>query len=181
MRWWLGGGTQSKLRAPAPVTRGPPAPQLHRWRTAMRQRTLGAVPIVALAVTLSCSACALRTVISGSEGTAWGPSLLPSSRDYYPSLAKEQGLTGRVGLECSVDGLGHAQNVVILESGGLVLDDAAKRIFSDGSFLIPPDWSAKGGPGKRFRYGVIFRLTGEPDVAPFEDHRITVVITGPRG
>jgi hypothetical protein len=70
---------------------------------------------------------------------------------------------------------------VIVESGGLVFDDAAMRIFSDGSFLIPPDWSATGGPGKRFRYGVVFRLTGKPDVAPFEDHRITVVIKGSRG
>jgi TonB family protein len=147
----------------------------------MRQRTLVAVPVLALAVTLSCCAGALRTLISDPEDAAWGPSLLSSSRDNYPSIAKEERLTGRVGLECSVDGLGHAQNVVILESGGLVLDDAAMRIFSEGSFLIPPDWSAKGGPVKRFRYGVVFRLRGEPDVAPFEDHRITVVITGSRG
>ena len=147
----------------------------------MRQRTFCAVLIAALPVTLLCSGCALRTVTSASESAAWGPSLLLSSRDYYPSVAKEQGVTGRVGLECSIDSLGHARNIVILESGGLVLDDAAVRVFSDGSFLIPPDWSTKGGPAKRFSYGVIFRLTGRPDVAPFEDHRLTVFITGSRG
>ena len=150
-------------------------------RAPMRQRTFCAVLIAALPVTLFCSGCALQTVTSASEGAAWGPSLLPSSRDYYPSVAKEQGLTGRVGLECSIDGLGHARNIVVLESAGLVLDDAAVRVFSDGSFLIPPDWSTRGGPAKRFSYGVIFRLTGRPDVAPFEDHRLTVFITGSRG
>jgi TonB family protein len=145
----------------------------------MRQRTFCAVLIAALLVTLFCSGCALQTVTSDSA--AWGPSLLPSSRDYYPSVAKEQGLTGRVGLECSIDGLGHARNIVVLESAGLALDDAAVRVFSDGSFLVPPDWSTKGGPAKRFSYGVIFRLKGKPDVAPFEDHRWTVFINGSRG
>ena len=147
----------------------------------MRQRAFGAALIVALAVTLGCSGCALRTVVAGAGDAARGPSLLPPSRDYYPSIAKEEGLTGRVGLECSVDGLGRAQNIVILQSGGLVLDDAAIRVFSEQSFLIPPDWSATGGPIRRFRYGVIFQLRGKPNVAPFEDRRITVVITGSGG
>ena len=147
----------------------------------MRRRAFGAVPIVALAVTLSCSGCALRTVAAGAGEAARGPSLLPTSGDYYPPVAKEQGLTGRVGLECSVDGLGRARNIVILESGGLVLDDAAIRLFSDQPFLIPSDWSATGGPNRRFRYGVIFQLRGKAGVAPFEDRRMTVVITGSRG
>lgn len=147
----------------------------------MRQRTFGAVLIVALAVTLYCSACALRSFTAASSDAAWGPSLRLSSSDYYPAIAKEQGLTGRVGLECSVDGLGRARNIVIFESGGLVLDDAAIRLFSEQPFLIPPDWSATGGPNKRFRYGVIFQLRGKAGVAPFEDRRMTVVITGSRG
>ena len=147
----------------------------------MRRRAFGAVLIVALAVTLSCSGCALRTVTAAAGDAARGPSLLPTSGDYYPAVAKEQGLTGRVGLECSVDGLGRAQNIVILESGGLVLDDAAIRVVSDQSFLIPPDWSATGGPSKRFRYGIIFQLRGKAKVAPFEDRRMTVVITGSTG
>lgn len=147
----------------------------------MRQCAFGAVLTLALAATLCCSGCALRTVAAGAGDAARGPSLLPTSGDYYPPVAKEQGLTGRVGLECSVDGLGRAQNIVILESGGLVLDDAAIRVFSEQSFLIPPDWSATGGPLKRFRYGIIFQLRGKANVAPFEDRRMTVVITGSRG
>jgi TonB family protein len=134
-----------------------------------------------LAVTLCCSGCAAGTGLverlTGAADAARGPSLLPPSHDYYPSLAKQQGLSGRVGLECSVDGRGHAQDIVILESGGLILDDAAVKAFSDGGFLIPPDWSASGGPARRFRYGVIFQLQGRAAVPPFEDHRLSVVIT----
>lgn len=147
----------------------------------MRQRTSCAVLIAALPLTLLYSGCALQGVTSASESAAWGPSLLPPSRDYYPAVAKEEGLTGRVGLECAIDGLGHARNIVVLESGGLALDDAAVRVFSEGAFLVPPDWSTKGGPARRFSYGVIFRLKGKPGVAPFEDHRLTVFITSSAG
>jgi TonB family protein len=154
----------------------------------MRQRRFGAVLSVALAVALSGSGCAVQTSHTGSVGpprgvgdAAWGPALWPSSRDYYPSKAKELGVTGRVGLECSIDERGYAQNIVILESAGPLLDDAAKSVFLDQHFRLPPDWSATGGPAKRFRYGVIFRLRGEPEVTPFEDNRYTVVITSHRG
>lgn len=137
-----------------------------------------AAAVLTLAVTVSCSPSGLVARLTGPDDAARGPSLLPSDRDYYPSLAKETELTGRVGVECSVDGRGRAQNIVVLESGGLVLDDAARKVFSDGRFLIPPDWSATGGPEKRFRYGVIFQLRGKADVPRFEDHRLSVVITG---
>jgi TonB family protein len=116
----------------------------------------------------------------GTDDAATGPGFLPSTRDYYPSKARQQGVTGRVGLECSVDEKGYARDIVILESGGQSFDDAAKRIFSDQHFHIPPDWSATGGPAKRIRYGVIFQLRGKP-VAPFDDHRETVIITSTQG
>lgn len=83
-----------------------------------------------------------------------------------------------MGLECGVDARGSARDIVIRESGGLVLDDAARKVFSEGHFLVPPDWSASGGPGKRFLYGVIFQLRGKAEVARFADNRLTVVITG---
>lgn len=137
-----------------------------------------AAAIVTVAVTVSCSQGGLVARLGSPDDAARGPSLLPSGRDFYPSLAKETELTGRVGVECSVDGRGYAQNIIVLESGGLVLDDAARKVFSDGRFLIPPDWSATGGPEKRFRYGVIFQLRGKADVPRFEDHRLSVVITG---
>jgi TonB family protein len=104
----------------------------------------------------------------------WGPPTL----DYYPPKAKRDGVTGRVGLECSIDEKGHARNILVLESGGPLLDDGAKALLADLRFKVPIGWSATGGPTRRLRYGVIFRLAGKPDVACFEDNRQTVVVNG---
>jgi hypothetical protein len=82
-----------------------------------------------------------------------------------------------IGLECSIDESGHARNIVVLESAGPVLDDGAKKILADTHFEVPTDWSSTGGPTRRVRYGFLFRLTGKPDVACFEDERQTVVVT----
>jgi TonB family protein len=103
----------------------------------------------------------------------WGPPTL----DYYPRKANRDGVTGRVGLEYSIDETGHARNIIILESGGPLLDDGAKKLLADVRFKVPTDWSATGGPTRRWHYGVIFRLVGKPDVACFEDNRETVVLT----
>jgi TonB family protein len=150
----------------------------------MRQRTFGAVLILTQAVMFSVSGCAVQTPSAGSvqrpvaaSDDPRGPSLWPSSRDYYPLNARRLGITGRVGLECSVDERGYARGIVILESAGPVLDEAAREVLSDQHFRVPPDWSATAGPAKRFRYGVIFRLTGKPDVPRFEDNRHIVIIT----
>lgn len=145
------------------------------------QRASCAALALAVAVALSSSGCTALAHATGAGEAARGPSLVPSGRDYYPQLARELGLTGRVGVECSVDGRGEAQDLVIVESGGLVLDDAARKVFSDQRFLIPPDWSTRGGPANRYRYGVIFQLRGKPAVAPFEDKRLTVVIVSGSG
>lgn len=101
----------------------------------------------------------------------------PNSRDYYPSNEKREGITGRVGLVCSVDEKGFARGIVVLESGGPSFDAAAKRLYSDVHFRIPADWAASGGPEKRFRYGVVFRLIGKPEVPVFEDGREMMIIT----
>jgi TonB family protein len=145
----------------------------------MRQRIVRAAAILGVAVALVCPGCAgVGRALRVGDDTPWGPALVPSGRDDYPPLAKDLGLTGRVGLGCWVDARGSAREIVILESGGLVLDDAARKLFSEGHFLIPPDWSASGGPGKRYVYGVIFQLRGKAEVARFADKRLTLVITG---
>ena len=144
----------------------------------MRQRIVRAGAILSVAVAVVYTGCAGLGRAPGVGGAPWGPTLVPSGHDDYPPLAKGLGLTGRVGLGCRVDARGSAREIVILESGGLVLDDAARKVFAEGHFLIPPDWSASGGPGKRFLYGVIFQLRGKGEVARFADKRLTVVITG---
>ena len=144
----------------------------------MQQRIVSAAAILGVVVALVCPGCAGVGRALGVGEAPWGPSLLPASRTDYPRMATDLGLTGRVGLECGVDARGSARDIVIVESGGLVLDDAARKVFSEGHFLIPPDWSMSGGPGKRFLYGVIFQLRGKVEVARFADNRLTVVITG---
>jgi TonB family protein len=150
----------------------------------MRQHRFGAVLVVLHALALSLSGCSVQTPAARSvqrpvaaSDDPRGPGLWPSSRDYYPLNARRLGITGRVGLECSVDERGYARDIVILESAGPVLDEAARKVLSDQHFRVPDDWSATAGPAKRFRYGVIFRLTGKPDVARFEDNRHFVIIT----
>jgi TonB family protein len=96
--------------------------------------------------------------------------------DHYPDQARRQGLTGRVGLEYSVDAKGRRTDIVILESGGKILDKAAKDVVSDLQSRIPPD-AASAEPGKRYRVGVLFDLRGMPRVAPFEDGRQSVTLT----
>jgi TonB family protein len=142
----------------------------------MRQRALSAVVTLAIAIVLASPLIALVPTAKAAD-PATGPVVPPFTDDYYPRKAKRQGITGRVGLECSVDEKGRVRHIVVLESGGPLLDDAAKKLFADMRFNVPPNWSATGGPAQRLRYGVIFRLAGKPDVAPFEDNRQTVVIT----
>src|ERR1700722_6791510 len=151
----------------------------------MRQHTFGGVLIAAIAVMVSGFGCADQAPrptppqrpMAASDDPR-GPSLWPSSRDYYPAKAKRLGITGRVGIECSVDERGYARNIVILESADPLLNEAARDVISDQHFRIPLDWSTTGGPAKQFRYGVIFRLSGKPDVASFEDNRQAAIITG---
>jgi TonB family protein len=157
----------------------------------MRQRAFSAVVILAVAITLASPLTPLgRIAKAGDTATGSGLSMGTPTRDYYPWKAKRQGITGRVGLECSVDEKGRVRNIVVLESGGPLLDDAAKKLLSDMRFTISPDWLATGGPTQRWRFGVIFRLVGNrmslvsrTTVRPwslpgFPGHKVCLTIVG---
>jgi TonB family protein len=116
--------------------------------------------------------------IASAPGASSELRKFPNTHDYYPPKARSKGITGRVGLEYSVDARGRAQNIVIVESGGPLLDAGAKKLAADGNYTIPANWAAIGGPARRLRMGMIFQLVGKPRVAPFEDNRPTVVVTG---
>jgi TonB family protein len=142
----------------------------------MKQRMLRALPFATLTCCMAWLSL-LSAPMAQAEDAEQGPMLMPNSHDYYPWSARRAAETGRVGLECSINDRGQAQEIVVLESGGKAFDNAAKRLFYDAHFRLPPGWSASGGPKKRFRYGVIFRLIGKPEVPYFDDHRRLVVIT----
>ena len=149
-----------------------------------RTQTAGHVPFVHLLIGVLLSGCVSTPpgVPSAPQeqrafDSANGPYFPPTSRDYYPDKAKSQRIAGRVELECSVDANGRSRNIVVLQSGGALLDDAARNLLSDSQFAIPLDWSASGGPAQRFRYGIVFQLLGGPKVPLFEDTKRLVVIT----
>jgi TonB family protein len=116
-------------------------------------------------------------LLASVDGCEMNCAPLGSVCDHYPDQARRQGLTGRVGLEYSVDAKGRRTDIVILESGGKLLDNAAKEVVSDRQIKIPPA-PASAEPGRRYRVGVLFELRGMPVVAPFEDGRETVTLTG---
>ena len=104
------------------------------------------------------------------------PFRLEATHSYYPAEAKQRGLAGRVGLTCTIDAQGRARNIVVVESAGKLLDDAARQLLGDERFDLPPDWSKSGGPAKTYAFGVIFQFSDRPKPAAFEDDRPTIVV-----
>ena len=109
-----------------------------------------------------------------SDAEEVDPKLLAKLR----AEAKRLGLTGRVGLECSIDMNGHAQNITISDATNSLLDKHAAALLSSGHFDLPDDWVTTGGPERRYRIGVIFELTNKPSVPKFEDGRTTFTVRG---
>jgi TonB family protein len=178
--WFRAAGAGRQCTPAAPWKRRRPGRRSSSLGNPMHTRVfyvalgLGLLP---LALLLSASCVSTGGASTGSAVVRPELERPPADRDYYPAQAKRLGLTGRVGLEYSVDTRGHAQNIVVTESAGHLLDDNAKVYLSDARFTIPPDWSSTGGPEKRQRMGIIFNLTNKPKVPWFEDDRMTVVVT----
>ena len=68
----------------------------------------------------------------------------------YPAQALENGITGTVLLEFTVDEKGRPGNVRVLQSLGYGYDEEAIRLIEEG-----PRWK-DAGPGERIRYAVRF-------------------------
>jgi TonB family protein len=100
-----------------------------------------------------------------------------AARSYYPLQAQCLGLTGRVGLEYSLDRKGRARNIAVAESAGSLLDASARKLLLEAHYSIPADWATNGDPETRFKVAVIFELRNKPNVPRFEGNRQTVVVT----
>jgi TonB family protein len=132
------------------------------------------VLLLALAALL---ACPLGLADGPDELGGPPPFKLERPGSYYPAAAKQRGLTGRVGLTCGIDAQGHATNILIVESAGQLLDEAARRLLGDERFAVPRDWATHAGPAKTYAFGVIFELSDKPKVPAFEDDRPTIVVS----
>ncbi len=118
--------------------------------------------------------------LAADEPVALGgppPFKLEAAHSYYPAAAKQRGLTGRVGLTCTIDAQGRAHGIVVVESAGALLDDSARQLLADERFELPADWVTSGGPQRTYAFGVIFELSDKPKVAAFDDDRPTIVVT----
>jgi TonB family protein len=156
---------------------------------ALRQRRAGATRQPPVSGVLSAGslrvALILIGVFAGHLALADGPDALGGpppfklemAHSYYPAAAKQRGLTGRVGLTCTIDAKGHAGNIVVVESAGKILDESARQLLADERFELPADWVKSGGPARTYAFGVIFQLSDKPKVAAFDDDRPTIIVT----
>jgi hypothetical protein len=104
-----------------------------------------------LPVALLLSAGCVSTGGASTKSAVVRPELTPPVGDYYPAQAKRLGLTGRVGLEYSVDARGHAQNIVVTESyAGLLV---AAPLILLGIFLTRRWQLWRRASGRHIRQG----------------------------
>jgi TonB family protein len=131
-----------------------------------------------LALTVAATFAGHPALAQGPDALGGPPPFrLQGAHSYYPAAAKQQGLTGRVGLTCAIDAGGHARNIVVVESAGKILDESARHLIADERFELPADWVASGGPARTYTFGVMFELSDKPEVRAFDDDRPTIVVT----
>jgi TonB family protein len=131
--------------------------------------------LVVLSIVLSHSPARAQTPAGGDADRI--PRIGMAAHSYYPMQAQCLGITGRVGLEYSLDRKGRVRNIAVAESAGGLLDASAKKLLTDARYSLPADWAMNGDPETRFKVAVIFELKNKPSVPRFEDNRQTVVIT----
>jgi TonB family protein len=86
------------------------------------------------------------------------PYFFPSSKDYYPDVAKRRGETGVVDLEFSIDGTGRARDVQEIYAATHDLGASARLMLSETQFHLSPGWEDKGYQKLRFTFEVHYSL-----------------------
>ncbi|HXS21919.1 MAG TPA: energy transducer TonB [Steroidobacteraceae bacterium] len=85
--------------------------------------------------------------------------------DYYPTALRDSGLSSLVSLNYSVSSAGVPVGIVVTKADHGAFARPAVRFLSDWRFKVPPNWTADGGPTRRFKMRVKFLVTR---VAPAE-------------
>lgn len=101
-------------------------------------------------------------------------------QDYYPAKAIRLQQVGAVLVEFSVKGKGPPVDVVVVRSTAPgTLQEAAIKVIHALSCDPGQAWIDAGGPGKRIRWNVLFKLKGFDETAERLDPEADeVVITG---
>lgn len=79
--------------------------------------------------------------------------------DYYPTALRDSGLSGLVSLSYSVSPAGVPVGIVVTKADRRAFARPAVRFLSDWRFKVPPNWTADGGPTRRFKARVRFQVT----------------------
>ena len=98
------------------------------------------------------------------------PSFQPSSGDFYPPTARRLNEQGIAGIEFSINGKGHAQDMRELYATAADLGKGAQALLASTRFKVPPDWAQKGYQSVRFSIEIQYVLVppggGFPEQAP---------------
>ena len=139
--------------------------------------------VVALALLANSSASALEPATGPEAEAATVEDFIldatPHSvgEAFFPGAVARLGLAGRVSFLYSVNTKGRATGITLLEADSSDLAANARAVLVGYRFMVPADWSASGGPLRRFRVGFIYKLPGNPVPPPFADKRPTITLT----
>jgi TonB-like protein len=86
------------------------------------------------------------------------PYFFPSSKDYYPDVARRRGETGVVDLEFSIDGKGRARDVQEIYAATHDLGAGARLMRTETEFHLSAGWEDKGYQKLRFTFEVHYSL-----------------------
>ena len=143
----------------------------------MRVFTKGIAALVAAAC---CSAATTNT----TDDSAWEIPKLPHpkyrlDRDWYPTLARERGLEGRVLVGFDITAAGLARNVSVIWSEDPVFESTVISFLKEAKFTAAGD-SSSWDAARRWRLGFVYCLfpSGQPDQFAIPVEKI--YITGSR-
>lgn len=104
----------------------------------------------------------------------------PRIEDFYPAKAIRLQEVGTVLVEFSVKGKGKPEDVVIIRSTAPgTLQEAARKVIDSLRCNPGQAWNEAGGPQRRIRLNVLFKLKGFDETADRLDPEADqVVITG---
>lgn len=100
--------------------------------------------------------------------------------DYYPDSLRLRGVSGFVSMHYSVSATGVPARIEITKANEPAFGTAAVRFLSDWRFKVPTNWTADGGPQRRFKMRVKFLVTDVVPAAKWDPNDPLFTITGTR-
>ena len=121
---------------------------------------------------------------TAADTSAWAlpklpPFKLEGVRDWFPEVARRDGLEGRVLVGFDIAAQGSAKNISVIWSSTRVFESNAVGMLRTARFSVPSDWMESGG-WRRWRLGFVFRLSPSCESDEFAIPVEKVLVTGSR-